>query len=195
MTRGIFALVTLLTAARPAWCDGPVREHRNFDEQWRFHKGDVKGAEQSGFDDTAWRKLNLPHDWSIEGPYSRDNASGTGFLPGGIGWYRKSFALPESVKGRKVFAEFDGVYRDSDVWINGHHLGHRPYGYSSFEYDLTPYLKAAAFEYDVTPYLKAAGQENLVAVRVDHSQAADSRFYTGSGIYRHVWLTVTAPVH
>jgi beta-galactosidase len=182
MTRGIFVLVTLLTAARPAWCDGPVREHRNFDEQWRFHKGDLKGAEQTGFDDASWRKLNLPHDWSIEGPYSKDNASGTGYLPGGVGWYRKSFALPESVKGRKVLVEFDGVYRDSDVWINGHLLGHRPYGYSSFEYDLTPHLNLGS-------------KGNVLAVRVDHSEVGDSRFYTGSGIYRHVWLNIEQPVH
>jgi hypothetical protein len=182
MTKRIVVLVTFLTAARCMWSDEPAREHRNFDEQWRFHKGDVNGAEQTGFDDARWRKLNLPHDWSIEGPYSKDNASGTGFLPGGVGWYRKTFALPESVKGRKVFVEFDGVYRDSDVWINGHHLGHRPYGYSSFEYDLTPHLNLGS-------------KGNVVAVRVDHSEAGDSRFYTGSGIYRHVWLNLEQPVH
>jgi beta-galactosidase len=181
MTKRILVLATLLAGARFAWPDAPVREHRNFDAQWRFHKGDVTGAEQSAFDDTAWRILNLPHDWSIEGPYSRDNASGTGYLPGGVGWYRKTFSLPEFNPSRKAFLEFDGVYRDSDVWINGHHLGHRPYGYSSFEYDLTPYLKVASV--------------NVVAVRVDHSEVADSRFYTGSGIYRHVWLTLTEPVH
>ncbi len=181
MTKRFLVLVTLLAGARFAWSDGPVREHRNFDGQWRFHKGDVTGAEKIGFDDTLWRKLNLPHDWSIEGPYSRDNASGTGYLPGGVGWYRKTFSLPEFTAGRKAFLEFDGVYRDSDVWINGHHLGHRPYGYSSFEYDLTPNLKP--------------GSSNVVAVRVDHSEIGDSRFYTGSGIYRHVWLTVTQPVH
>ena len=182
MTREILALVTLLTAAQPIWSDGPVRERRNFDQQWRFHKGEVTGAEQAGFDDTAWRKLNLPHDWSIEGPYSPDNASGTGYLPGGVGWYRKTFPLPESVRGYKVFVEFDGVYRDSDVWINGHHLGHRPYGYSSFEYDLTPHLNLGS-------------KGNVLAVRVDHSEVGDSRYYTGSGIYRHVWLTTTQPVH
>jgi beta-galactosidase/beta-glucuronidase len=154
---------------------------RGFDDAWRFHLGDVTGGERADFNDSGWRKLNLPHDWSIEQPYSASNPSGNGYLPGGIGWYRKSFAVPEAGSGRRVSIEFDGVYRDSDAWINGHHLGHRPYGYSTFEYDVTPYLKA--------------GQANLVAVRVDHSQAADSRWYTGSGIYRHVWLTITGPVH
>jgi beta-galactosidase/beta-glucuronidase len=158
------------------------RVRRGFDEAWRFHLGDVTGGEQADLNDSGWRKLTLPHDWSIEQPYSASNPSGNGYLPGGVGWYRKSFPVPEAAGGRMVSLEFDGVYRDSDVWINGHHLGHRPYGYSSFAYDLTPYLKTG-------------NQSNLVAVRVDHSQAADSRWYTGSGIYRHVWLTITAPVH
>ncbi|SPE43349.1 Glycoside hydrolase family 2 sugar binding protein [Candidatus Sulfopaludibacter sp. SbA3] len=169
-------LALVLAAALPAWPAGALRERQNFDSGWRFHKGDVPGAEQAAFDDTAWRPLNLPHDWSIEGPYAATNASGTGFLPGGIGWYRKSF------HGRKVSIAFDGVYRDSDVWINGRHLGHRPYGYSSFEYDLTPYLNSGA-------------KANTLAVRVNHSESADSRWYTGSGIYRHVWLIATQPVH
>src|SRR5689334_13407241 len=118
MTRGILALVTVLAAVRPVWTQEPVRQRHNFDGQWRFYKGDVKGAEAAAFDDTGWRRPRLPHDWSIEGPYSPDNASGTGYLPAGIGWYRKSFTLPDSAKGRKVLIEFDGVYRDSDVWIN-----------------------------------------------------------------------------
>jgi beta-galactosidase/beta-glucuronidase len=176
------ALLALLASSLPAWCAEPVRERRNFDNAWKFYLGDAPGAERPGANDGAWRKLNLPHDWSIEGPYSASNAAGTAYLPGGIGWYRKTFQLDESVRGRKVFLDFDGVYRDSDVWINGHLLGHRPYGYSSFEYELTPYLNFG-------------GAANVVAVRVDHSVIADSRFYTGSGIYRHVWLTVTAPVH
>jgi beta-galactosidase len=182
MTRRLVLLAAVIAATHPAWSDGPVRERRNFDDQWRFHKGDARGAEQPVFDDSSWRRLRLPHDWSIEGPYSPENASGTGYLPGGVGWYRKSFSLPESAKGRKVFVEFDGVYRDSDVWINGHHLGHRPYGYSSFEYDLTADLNFGA-------------KANLLALRVDHTKFADSRYYTGSGIYRHVWLTIAQPVH
>ncbi|MGA2271143.1 MAG: glycoside hydrolase family 2 TIM barrel-domain containing protein [Bryobacteraceae bacterium] len=182
MTGRTLLLLAALTAALPAWSAEPVRERRNFDDAWRFHLGEVSGGERPGLDDSAWRKLSLPHDWSIEGPYSSANASGTGYLPGGIGWYRKTFQLAESLGGRKIFLGFDGVYRDSDVWINGRLLGHRPSGYASFEYDLTPYVNFGA-------------RPNVVAVRVDHSAAADSRFYTGSGIYRHVWLTVTEAVH
>ncbi len=175
-------LIALLAGATAVQSAEPARERRNFDDGWKFFLGDARGAERPARDDSAWRKLRLPHDWSVEAAYSAANASGTGFLPGGIGWYRKTFQLAESLRGRRVFLAFDGVYRDSDVWINGHLLGHRPYGYSSFEYELTPHLHFGA-------------APNVVAVRVDHSVAADSRFYAGSGIYRHVWLTVTAPVH
>jgi beta-galactosidase len=169
------ALVTATLGAQP-------RERLNFNRDWRFHPGEALGAAQPGFPDADWRRLDLPHDWSIEGPYSPENASGTGYLPGGIGWYRKEFPIATGSTGRRYLVEFDGVYRDSDVWINGHHLGHRPYGYSSFAYDLTPWIR-----YGTKP--------NVLAVRVDHSHAADSRWYTGSGIYRSVWLTVTGPVH
>jgi beta-galactosidase len=174
--------VLALLAGTPAAFSASVRERLNFDQGWQFHCGEVAGGEAPTLRDDAWRRLDLPHDWSIEGPYSPGNASGTGYLPGGIGWYRKTFALPESLRGRKVFIEFDGVYRDSDVWINAHLVGHRPYGYASFQYDLSPYLNFG-------------GTRNVVAVRVDHSVIADSRWYTGSGIYRHVWLTTTDPVH
>lgn len=172
----------VLTLALPLIALGAVRERANFDAGWRFQKGDHAGAERAAFDDSSWRKLNVPHDWSIEGPYSPSNAACTAFLPGGIGWYRKSFSLDDASRGRRVFLEFDGVYRNSDVWINGHHLGHRPYGYSSFEYELTPYVNFGA-------------RPNVVAVRVDHSESADSRWYTGSGIYRNVWLVTTEPLH
>jgi len=160
------ATLLLTLAALPIWSAAPIRERQSLDAAWRFFKGDPSGAERSVFDDASWRKVNLPHDWSIEGPYSATNASGTGYLPAGVGWYRKTFPLDESLAGRKIFIAFDGVYRDSDVWINGHHLGHRPYGYSSFEYDLTPYVTFGA-------------KPNVVAVRVDHSVTADSRFYPG----------------
>jgi beta-galactosidase/beta-glucuronidase len=182
MTKATLCVIAALAAVLPAWSAEPVRERRNFDDGWRFHQGEMSGGEQAGLDDSGWRKLNLPHDWSIEGPYSAANASGTGYLPGGIGLYRKTFRLAEAAGGRKIFLGFDGVYRDSDVWINGHHLGHRPSGYSSFEYDLTPHVNFGA-------------KPNVVAVRVDHSAAADSRWYTGSGIYRHAWLTLTGAVH
>ncbi len=175
-----FAAGVFLFAAAPGRAQ--PRERRNFDNGWKFHLGDLKQAETPAFADKDWRSVDLPHDWSIEGPYSTGNASGTGFLPGGIGWYRKSFTLPAAMNGRKVSIRFDGVYRDSDVWINGKPLGHRPYGYSTFEYDLTPYLRFGA-------------PANLVAVRVDRTNVADSRWYPGTGIYRHVWLNVTGPVH
>ena len=186
MTRRIALFFTTLLLSLPAFTlpafSASVRERRNFDQGWRFHAGDAGDGQAPGFSDGSWRQLDLPHDWSIEGPYSATNSSGTGYLPGGIGWYRKTFDLPESQRGRKVCIEFDGVYRDSDVWINGHLLGHRPYGYASFQYDLSPYLNFGA-------------SHNVLAVRVDHSVIADSRWYTGSGIYRHVWLTTTGPIH
>jgi beta-galactosidase len=159
-----------------------VRERELFDNGWRFHLGDVAQGQSPALADKDWRAVDLPHDWSIEGPYSTRNASGTGFLPGGIAWYRKTFQLPVSTRGRKVSVRFDGVYRDSTVWINGVSLGSRPYGYSTFEYDLTKHLRFGTLP-------------NVLAVRVDHSVVADSRWYPGSGIYRHVWLDVTGPVH
>lgn len=157
----------------------------SFDNGWLFFKGDAKEAALPGFNDASWRKINVPHDWSIEGPYSRDNKTsrGGGYLPAGIGWYRKYFEMPVTYKMEKVFIEFDGVMANSDVWINGFHLGKRPYGYSSFQYDLTGHLKFGN------------GKKNVIAVRADNSLQPASRFYTGAGIYRHVRLEVTQPVH
>jgi beta-galactosidase len=160
----------------------PARTVMDFDSDWRFTKGDFATAAMPAFDDDDWRRVNVPHDWSIEGPFSADYACGSGFAPGGLGWYRKHFSLDAAQKGRRVTIEFDGVYDYSEVWINGTFVGLRPYGYASFAYDLTPYLKFGA-------------GENVVAVRVDHSRFADSRWYSGSGIYRHVRLVVTDPVH
>jgi beta-galactosidase len=159
------------------------RRRTLFDADWVFYKGDAAGSEEAEFDDKGWRNLDLPHDWSIEGPFSEDAPCGGrgGYLPGGVGWYRRHFTMPAEDKGKKVIVEFDGVYRQSDVWLNGHHLGFHPYGYTSFHYDLTPYL--------------AFGAENVLAVRVDNSAQPNSRWYTGSGIYRHVWLTSTALLH
>jgi len=157
------------------------REVTNFNFNWKFNLGEISDCQNPGLDDSGWRKLDLPHDWSIEGPFSRDFASGTGFLPGGIGWYRKSFIIPVSEKNRKVFIAFDGIYNNSEVWINGTYLGKRPNGYISFQYDLSPYLNF--------------GKENLIAVRVDHTKFGDSRWYTGSGIYRNVKLIFTSPLH
>jgi len=152
------------------------------DSNWEFLLGDPSGAEARSFQDVSWRRVDLPHDWSIEGPFDAENPTGGGggFLPAGIGWYRKSFTVPAADRGKRVSIDFDGVMASSDVWINGRHLGHRPYGYSSFEYDLTPYL---------------APGRNVLAVRVDHTESADSRWYTGSGIYRHARLVVADTVH
>ena len=154
---------------------------KDFDFGWKFQRKDVKSACLPEYQDAEWRAVDLPHDWSIEGPYSEKWASSTGYLPGGIGWYRKTFTLDPAWEGRRIAIEFDGVYKNSEVWINGHSLGRRPFGYISFEYDLTPYLR---FDRD-----------NVIAVRVDHSDFADSRWYTGSGIYRHVRLVITDKLH
>ena len=156
----------------------------NFDAQWKFCPGDTEGAQSPDFQDTSWRALDLPHDWSIEGPISENApAAGTGaYLPTGIGWYRKQFTLPATTRGKRVVLQFDGVYQRSEVWINGTSLGMRPYGFITFSYDLTPHLNSA-------------GRPNHVAVRVDNSQQPNCRWYTGSGIYRHTWLIITDPIH
>ena len=160
------------------------RQTQNFDHAWRFHLGDVPGAQETAFDDAAWRTLDLPHDWSIEGEFSEQNPAGVagGALPGGVGWYRKTFTVPARDSGKVVFVEFDGVYRNSEVWINGQYLGKRPYGYSSFRYELTPNVRFGA-------------GRNVIAVRVDNSQQPNSRWYSGSGIYRHVRLVTSDPMH
>jgi beta-galactosidase len=155
-----------------------TRSDLDFDSGWRFSQGDFPSAPVPAFQDTKWRIVNLPHDWSIEGPFGPEYASGNGYAAGGVGWYRKHFRTDASVGGKLVRIEFDGVYNHAEVWINGQFIGERPYGYSSFECDLTPHLKAGS-------------GENVVAVRVDHSRFADSRWYTGSGIYRHVRLRIT----
>jgi beta-galactosidase len=157
------------------------RQVQNFNSGWKFYKGEITDGQKPDLDDSAWRLLDLPHDWSIEGPFSKDNFSCTAYLPGGIGWYRKTFIVPENERERKVIIYFDGVYNNSEVWINGNYLGKRPNGYISFQYDLTPFMNY--------------GKENLIAVKVDHSMYGDSRWYTGSGIYRNVKLITEEPVH
>ncbi len=154
-----------------------------FDYDWKFIQADVVQAGARDFDDMAWRSLDLPHDWSIEGRINPKNPTGGagGYFPAGIGWYRKTFNVPLEWKGKNVSVYFEGVYMNSEVFINGKSLGLRPYGYSSFSYNLSPYLDL--------------GKENTIAVRVDNSQQINSRWYTGSGIYRHVWLNVTDPLH
>src|ERR1017187_6055638 len=177
-------LSTALTAATTNLAS-QTRTIESFDGDWRFLKADAEGAEKPEFDDVAWRKLDVPHDWSIEGPFSETNKTGGAgaFLPAGVGWYRKHFTLPAASKGQRAFIEFDGVMANSDVWINGFHLGHRPNGYVSFHYELTGQVK---FGLD---------KPNVLAVRADNSQQPASRWYAGAGIYRHARLIITDPVH
>lgn len=153
------------------------------DAGWRFQLGDVAGAQNAEFDDSGWRTLDLPHDWSIEGRTARDAASGGagGFFPMGVGWYRKAFLADESWRDGRLAIEFEGVYENAEVWINGESLGTHPYGYTPFEFDLTPHVRL--------------GEENVIAVRVDNSQQPNCRWYSGSGIYRHVWLRTYPALH
>src|ERR1017187_3463873 len=188
MKRLLLFLVTVVVsflgvAMTPA--GEPVRQTQSFDNAWKFNSGDAPGAAQPQFDDRAWRKLDVPHDWSIEGPFSETNRTGGagGFLPSGVGWYRKEFTLPDTISNRCVFIEFDGVMQNSEVWINGVSLGKRPFGYVSFGYELTGHL------------IFGAGRTNVLAVRADTSEQPASRWYSGAGIYRHVRLVVTDPVH
>ncbi len=150
-------------------------------ENWRFVLNDVKNGQDVELNDARWQRVTLPHDWSVKGQLSPTLASCTGYLPGGIGWYRKTIDIPADKQGQKVYLYFEGVYNRSEVFLNGQSLGQRPNGYISFMYDATPHIKY--------------GEENVIAVRVDHSQYADSRWYTGSGIYRDVWMVYANPVH
>jgi len=174
---------TAADMSRQSAAAADARMTENFDSNWSFQNGDANGAEQNQFDDSTWRKLDLPHDWSIEGPFAETNKTGGAgaFLPSGAGWYRKHFTLPPDDSGKCVTVEFDGVMQNSDVWINGVLLGHRPYGYVSFSYELTGHLNF--------------GGDNIIAARADTSVQPASRFYAGAGIYRHVHLVVTDPVH
>lgn len=161
-----------------------INRSQSFTQNWKFILADsTLEASTVVFNDSKWRTLNLPHDWSIESDFSKDfpASPGGGALPGGLGWYRKTFIVATAEKGKSIFIDFDGVYRNSEVWINGTLLGKRPYGYSSFRYNLTPHINF--------------GGTNVIAVKVDNSKEPNSRWYSGSGIYRNVWLTSTQPVH
>jgi len=160
-----------------------TRTSVNFNKNWKFYLGDELQAKSINFNDDTWRKLNLPHDWSIEGQFAENHlaTSQGGALPTGIGWYRKKFTVSASFKNKVSYLEFDGIYRNAEVWLNGHYLGKRPYGYSSFRYEISQYLT-----YNNT--------ENQLAVRVDNSEQPNSRWYTGSGIYRNVRLLHTSNV-
>ena len=160
-----------------------IERKQLFDYDWKFFLGDITEARSKNFNDDGWRVLDLPHDWSIEGKVNPKNPTGGagGYFPAGVGWYRKTFLVPKEWKGKNISIYFEGVYMNSEVFINGRSLGVYPYGYSSFSYNLSAYLDA--------------GNENVIAVKVDNSQQPNCRWYSGSGIYRHVWMTVTDPVH
>ena len=175
----IFCLVCVLCALTTL----QARERQNFDSGWLFLLADSAQMSDADYQDSWWRRLDVPHDWAIEGDFYVSNPSGAsgGALPGGVGWYRKHFSInQETITNNRYFLEFDGVYMNSTVYVNGQKAGFRPYGYSSFEYDITPYVHEG---------------DNVVAVRVDNSDQPNSRWYSGCGIYRHVWLTKTHPIH
>lgn len=173
----IISVMAFFTAV-PARAQVSFGDASKFNDGWLFRLQDDSTAVGTGYNDSEWRKLSLPHDWSVEGQLSPSLASCTGYLPGGIGWYRKHFNITD--KATRHYIYFEGVYNRSEVYLNGHLLGKRPNGYISFLYDMTPYLKEG---------------DNVLSVRVDHSRYADSRWYTGSGIYRDVWLVSAPEIH
>lgn len=160
-----------------------IQRKQLFDYSWKFYQGDTLSASLAEFNDKNWRSLDLPHDWSIEGQINPKNPTGKdgGYFPAGTGWYRKTFLAPNDWKDKKISIYFEGVYMNAEVFINGKSLGLHPYGYTSFSFDITPYL--------------ILNKQNVVAVRVDNSKQKNCRWYSGSGIYRHVWLFATSPVH
>ena len=159
-----------------------ARETQNFDEAWMFSLGEAKGAQAPDYQDSAWRQLNLPHDWAFEADYDKDAAQTDrgGYKPGGLAWYRKNFTVPSAWQGKRISIHFDGVFMNSEVWINGVFLGKRPYGYISFEYDLTAHLKPG---------------KNTIALRAESTLEPAARWYHGCGIYAHVKLRAVDPVH
>ncbi len=148
----------------------------DINRNWKFHLGDSLGADYMGYDDGAWRIINVPHDWSVEHIFDKSNASGTGYLPGGTAWYRKHFILPDDICGKRVRITFGGIYKHSRVWINSNYLGGWAYGYSTFTFDISEFVRAG---------------ENVISVCVEHNEVADSRWFTGSGIYRDVTLEIS----
>ena len=159
------------------------RQEKDLDQNWKFHPGDAEGAEVAGFDDSGWRVLDLPHDFSIESVVKEDNPSGTagGYFKGGIGWYRKVLDIPRDYAGKTIYLLFDGIYENGEIWVNGKKAGQRSYGYESSYYDITS--------------LVTTGRKNLLAVRVENSGMPVDRWYSGSGIYRDVSLLAVNPVH
>ena len=184
----LLLFATLLTVTLSIKAQRAVEKSRtvlSFDNNWRFIKEDASGAENPVFDDSKWRELDTPHDWSIEGTYDPTNPTGRGggYLTAGIGWYRKTFTVDKADANRNISIEFDGIMANSQVWINGFLLGKRPNGYISFSYELTGHLKFGK------------GETNILSVRADNSIQPAARYYTGAGIYRHVRLVITNPVH
>lgn len=151
-------------------------------EHWKFHYGDCPEAWYKGYDTSSWTDITIPHDWSVSMPFSKEYSSGTGYLAGGIGWYQTTFFLPESYKNKKIWIVFDGVYKNSQVWVNSYYQGKRPYGYSSFSYDISDFVSYGE-------------NKNVIAVKVDHTDISDSRWFTGSGITRKVSLLIKDAVY
>ena len=182
-TKQIVLVFILFFSAISVYAQNDMERKQLFDFNWKFFLGDVADAKSREFNDESWRNIDLPHDWSIEGKVNPKNPTGGagGYFPAGIGWYRKTFKAPDEWKGKAISIYFEAVYMNSEVFINGKSLGVYPYGYSSFSYNISPYLNF--------------GKENVIAVRVDNSQQVNSRWYSGSGIYRHVWMIVTNPLH
>ena len=176
-----FFLPILIFSCLSAFSQISFGDSKKINDNWKFNLQDTPDAQNITYNDSKWESVNVPHDWSVQGRLSPTLASCTGYLPGGIGWYRKTLNIPQAKRGEKVYLYFEGVYNRSEVFINGHSLGKRPNGFISFAYDATPFVKY--------------GEDNSIAVRVDHSKSADSRWYTGSGIYRNVWLVYSNPVH
>ena len=176
----LLALGTATVAAAGDWLE-PGERRARFDASWTFQKGDPPGAERPDFADQGWRRLDLPHDWAIEGPFDPAISPHTGSLPSfGVAWYRKRFAVPVAARGRQYSVEIDGAMANATVFLNGVKLGGRPYGYIGFSFDLTPQLRF--------------GAENVLAVRLA-PEPESSRWYPGAGLYRHVWIEATGPVH
>lgn len=176
-----FLVLFMLSATLHSFGQGGFGEPVKINDNWKFVLRDIEDAKNQSFNDRRWQNVDLPHDWSVKQQLSPTLASCTGYLPGGIGWYRKTINIPKNKLDGKVYLYFEGVYNRSEVYLNGHLLGKRPNGYISFMYDATPYLNE--------------NSENVIAVKVDHSKSADSRWYTGSGIYRDVWLVYSNPIH
>lgn len=185
MRKKLFLIVILnLLICNFIFAQSPVRSKKSFNNNWYFILDSINNYSSPLISHTDWRKLSLPHDWSIEGSFSSTHPAtpGGGALPGGMGWYRKKFVVPESEKAKMIYITFDGVYQNSEVFINGYSLGVRPNGYVTFQYDLTPYLKYGS-------------DSNVIVVKVDNLRQPNSRWYSGSGIYRNVWLTTVSKIH